>query len=275
MNFTPLSDEQRQHFNEHGYLLVRDAIDPQTVTGLQNACDRFMETQPPYHNYYANRYIDMLYDPALIAVITNSRILPLVMELLSYDLHLMRTHLIYKYPQQESDTPIHPDGDGRSFRNWHRDLNNFAPDHPIRGTVAIRAGYALTDFTEPNSGVTLLVPGSHKLTQQLKFKKGALDPLDFVEPMVKAGDAYLFSTSTYHTPAVNFTDHVAKIALVSYAYRWWGQCHPRPDDTVLDTMDPMTAQLLGKAWEGDENPLKLWARENGIEVEDPPMRAYV
>ena len=91
----------------------------------------------PVHNYYANRYIDMWYDDTLLELATNPRILPLIVQLLSPSIQLTRTHIIYKHPQPRSDDPLYPDGDGRSFRNWHRDLNNFAPNHPIRGTVSI------------------------------------------------------------------------------------------------------------------------------------------
>ena len=115
-------------------------------------------------------------------------------------IHLMRTHIIYKYPQPPSDDPLYPDGDGRSFRNWHRNLNNFAANHPIRGTVAVRAGYCLSDFTEPYSGMTRLVPGSHRLVEQLPIPQGSLDPTDSVELALQPGDAYLFSTSCYHFP---------------------------------------------------------------------------
>ena len=221
MKFKLLSQAQRHHFQKEGYLIVPGTLDQAKIDQLVEATDRFMATQDAPVRYYANRYIDMLFDPILLPLITNEHILPLVMQLMSYDLHLMRTHLIYKYPQESSYEPIYPDGDGRSFRNWHRDLNNFAPDHPIRGTVAIRVGYALTDCAVANSGATLLVPGSHRLTEQLRFGKDELDPPEFVEPSLRAGDAYIFSTSTYHTPAVNFTQDVAKVMLVSYAYSWW------------------------------------------------------
>lgn len=274
MNFTPLAPEQREHFREHGYLIVKNALDDDLRNCVVAVGDRFMETAGPIHNYYANRYIDLAQDDALVELTTNSRTVPLVVQLLSYNIHLMRGHLIYKYPQAASDEPIYPDGDGRSFRNWHRDLNNFTPDHPIRGTVAIRVGYCLTDFPSPDAGVTMLVPGSHKLNEALKFKKGALDPPKFIEPALEAGDAYIFSTSTYHTPAVNFTPETTKVLLVSYAYRWWAQQHPTPPDEVLANMDPITAQLFCQPLEGDDVPLRAWATEHGLPVEDPPMRVF-
>jgi ectoine hydroxylase-related dioxygenase (phytanoyl-CoA dioxygenase family) len=275
MELTTLTDEQQTFFDENGYLIVRNALDGEMIERLTKAGDRFMATTDPPHNYYANRYIDLTIDESLMALTTNPRILPLVVQLLSYDIYMMRGNIIYKYPQPESPEPLYPDGDGRSFRNWHRDLNNFASNSPIRGNVAIRVGYCLTDFSEMNSGVTMLVPGSHKVTKPLQFKKGSYDPPEFIEPSLNAGDAYLFSTCTYHMPSVNFTNHVAKGLLISYCYRWWAQTAERPPDEVLDKMDPITAQLFYGQFEGDDIPLKQWAKAQGLPHEEPPMRVFV
>lgn len=276
MEFIPLSDVQQRSFDEHGFVVVRNAIDADVVARLTTAGDRFMETAGPVHNFYANRFIDMWYDDTLLGLATNPRILPLIVQLLSPSIQLTRTHIIYKHPQPRSDDPLYPDGDGRSFRNWHRDLNNFAPNHPIRGTVSVRVGYCLTDFTEPDSGVTLLVPGSHRLVEQIRIPKGSLDPTDYVELPLQPGDAYLFSSSCYHFPALNFQRSPAKGILVTYAYRWWSHGHPRPADELLETMDPIARQLFGDAPADEEQlPLRHWAREHGLpNAEVPPMRIF-
>ena len=277
MEFIPLSDVQQRSFDEHGFVVVRNAIDADVVERLTAAGDRFMETAGPVHNYYANRFIDMWYDDTLLGLATNPRILPLIVQMLSPNIQLTRTHIIYKHPQPRSDDPLYPDGDGRSFRNWHRDLNNFAPNHPIRGTVSIRVGYCLTDFTEPCSGVTLLVPGSHRLVEQIRIPKGSLDPAGYVELPLQPGDAYLFSSSCYHFPALNFQRSPAKGILVTYAYRWWSHGHPRPADELLESLDPIARQLFGDATNDEEQlPLRHWAREHGLpNAEVPPMRIFV
>ena len=275
MDFVPLSQQDSAFFVQNGYLVVPGLLDAEAVARFAEIGDRFMETAGPVHNFYANRYIDLFYDDALVALATRSPAVSLVMQLLSPDIHLMRANMIYKHPQPASDEPIYPDGDGRSFRNWHRDLNNFAPDHPVCGTVAVRVGYCLTDFSQANSGVTLLVPGSHQLQQQLTFAKGALDPPEFLELSLAAGDAYIFSTSLYHTPAINFTDRIAKGLLVSYAYRFWAHKHPTPAKEALALLDDRAAQLFGAEFEDGRVPLRDWAGEQGLEVEDPPMRVFV
>ena len=124
MDFIALSEAQRQHFDTYGYIAIPQALDPHTVERLVEVGDRFMASAGPVHNYYANRYIDLLYDELLTELSVCSATVPLVI------------------------------------------------------------------------------------------------PLHFVEPSLRAGDAYLFSTSTNHTPAVNFTKEAAKGLLVSYAYNW-------------------------------------------------------
>jgi len=287
MEFTRLTNEQLQHFDENGYLVVPKAIDRDTIDKIVEIGDRFMEFElcrshkdsKPI-NYYFNRYFDLTQNETLLQIVTNSNTVPLVVQLLSSDIRLSGGNLIYKYPQPVSPTPVYPDGDGRSFRNWHRDLNNFAPNHPIRNTVAIRVTYCLTDFSQPNSGVTLLVAGSHHLTKPLHFDKqdskrpeADIYPDKAVELSLRPGDAYLFSTLIYHTPAVNFTNNVAKVLMANYAYRWWGEPVYQATDVAFDKVDEIGTQLLGKRISGNL-PLTEWAKKHGILSNEPQMRIY-
>ena len=288
MEFIRLTNDQLQHFDENGYLVVPKAIDQDTVEKIVEIGDRFMEFElcrshkdsKPI-NYYFNRYFDLTQNETLLQIVTNSNTVPLVVQLLSSDIRLSGGNLIYKYPQPVSPTPVYPDGDGRSFRNWHRDLNNFAPNHPIRNTVAIRVTYCLTDFSQPNSGVTLLVAGSHHLTKPLHFDKqdskrpeADIYPDKVVELSLRPGDAYLFSTLIYHTPAVNFTNNVAKVLMANYAYRWWGEPVYHTTDGAFDKVDEIGTQLLGKRISGNL-PLTEWAKKHGILSNEPQMRIYV
>ena len=288
MEFIRLTKEQFHHFDENGYLVVPKAMDRDAVEEIVEIGDRFMEFElcrshkdsKPI-NYYFNRHFDLTQNETLLQVVTNSNTIPLVVQLLSSDIRLSGGNLIYKYPQLVSSTPIYPDGDGRSFRNWHRDLNNFAPNHPIRNTVAIRVTYCLTDFSKPNSGITLLVAGSHRLINPLHFDKqnpqqpeADIYPDKVVELSLHPGDAYLFSTLIYHTPAVNFTNSVAKVLMANYAYRWWGEPVYQTTDEVFDKVDEIGTQLLGKRISGNL-PLTEWAKKHGILSNEPQMRIYV
>jgi hypothetical protein len=67
---------------------------------------------------------------------------------------LSHAQLTYKFPQDPSVAPTYPDGDGKKFRNWHRDLNNFRQHDVLRGAKAtLRVGIPLTDMSTVDSGV--------------------------------------------------------------------------------------------------------------------------
>jgi hypothetical protein len=51
------------------------------------------------------------------------------------EIKLSQAQLTYKFPQDPAATPVFPDGDGNSFRNWHRDLNNFGIQTPARHII--------------------------------------------------------------------------------------------------------------------------------------------
>ena len=287
MQFTQLTPTQKEHFHLNGYLVIRSAIDQETIDHVVEVGDAFMTAElvrehgeAVAKNYYFNRYFNLTQDDVLLRLALNPSIVSLMAQLLTPDLRFSGGNLIYKYPQPASETPIYPDGDGRDHRNWHRDINNLTPEHPIRNTVSVRVAYCLTDFSLPNSGVTNLVAGSHRLTAPLRFQKTSatqpeadVDPPNTIEPQLQSGDAYLFSTLTYHAAGVNFRDHVAKVVMATYAYQWWaGTTHP-PDPSVFQKVDAIGGQLLGGRNDG-EQPLVEWARQHGILYETSPMRIY-
>ena len=63
--------------------------------------------------------------------------------------------------------------------------------------------------------------------------------------------------------------------LIGYAYRFWAHKHLSPGQRTLSSMDDITAQLFGAEFEGGRVPLREWACERGLQVEDPPMLVFV
>lgn len=151
-------------------------------------------------------------------------------------------------------------------------------------TVSLRVGIALTDMTAPESGVTVLVPGSHKRLEQIRLAKDQIDPHDAISPLLEAGDALLFSASCYHTPDINRTPQTAKFLLVTFTYRMMTTVAHNPPPEIMETMSPIETQLFGKVWpvdyggrpicEGEDScPVGTWAKEvGGWETSTPPMR---
>ena len=270
MDFVPLTSDQQRAFADDGFLVVRNALDRETIEQLIGEADTLAEAflrkpliagKPEYNHLDWRR--GLLKHNALLALVAHSTTVPLVVQLLSPNIHLHSTTVIYKRPE----TP-----DAPSFRRgWHRDIR-MARDfgHKNLPLAGIKVCYCLTDFTQPESGMTLMARGTHLHAEPLRIPKGAVDPVDFevCDLQLNAGDALLFENRIFHTAAPNRSDRTSKVVIYGYAYRW---LKPEvylemPDEQQLLQTDPITLQLLGSYHDVDTPPwaLNRWARKHGV-----------
>jgi len=270
LDFIPLEPEQRQAFDEDGFLVVRKALDADTVDRLVHESDQLAEVflkKPEVHNRPEYNHLDLrpglLKQPALFDLVSKSSTVPLVVQLLSPNIHLHSTSLIYKRPSR----PEVP-----SFRRgWHRDIR-IPRDlgHQTLPRVGIKICYCLTDFPEPNSGMTVLAPKTHLRTEPLKLPKGKVDPEDVevCDLKLNAGDAFLFENRIYHTAAPNLSNRVSKVLMYGYSYRWMKPEIYLEGENVPKTRsaDSITRQLLGGYRDIDTPPwaLERWAKRHGV-----------
>ena len=268
MEFVQLTDAQRREFDENGYLIVR-----LTETG-----DRLMESFE-YHGYYAHRRDGLVQEPAFADLATQSKAVPLILQLLGTNIHITNTALIYKHPQ----APEKPDN-----RNWHRDVGvHLDVGHEGCPRVGLKVGYCLTDFSVPNSGATWFIRQSHKLGEPLRIPESEVDPLVYDEPLLQAGDAFLFESRIYHAAGLNFRENISKVVIYGYHYRWIKPDHYlryyndilQPDETIVENLDDLGRQFLG-AWtdtQGRRDPNGVhwagteWATAHNLGLEQAPQ----
>ena len=276
MEFVKLTEEQRQAFAEDGYLVVREALDQETVDRLLAEADRLaapflykpeIAGKPEYNHLDLRR--GLLKERTLLALVANSTTVPLVVQLLSPNIHLHSTTVIYKRPETR---------DAPSFRRgWHRDIR-IPKDlgHEQLPLVGIKICYCLTEFHEPNCGMTLMASGTHLRTEPLKIPKGAVDPLgvEVKDLQLNAGDALFFENRIFHTAAPNRSDRTSKVVIYGYAYRWMKPevYLENPDEQQLVNVDPITRQLLGGYRDVDTPAwaLERWAKRHGVMRESVP-----
>ena len=281
MDFVRLTPEQRQSFADDGFLVVRKALDADAVAQLAEESDRLagaflrkpeISGKPEYNHLDLRR--GLLKEKALLALVSNSATVPLVVQLLSTNIHLHSTTIIYKRPESPADQPFR--------RGWHRDIR-IPKDlgHEQLPLVGIKVCYCLTNFTQPNCGMTLMARGSHRLPGPLNLPKDGVDPIGFevCDLELNAGDALFFENRIYHTAAPNRSDRISKVVIYGYAYRWM---KPEvyledPDEQQLLTVDPITRQLLGGYRDVDTVPwaLERWAKQHGIARETVPWTIEV
>ena len=266
MEFVQLTDAQREEFEENGYFIVRSVLDTDMIERLIETGDRLMASFER-DGYYAHKREGLVQEPVFAELTSQTKAIPLVIQLLGTNIHITNTALIYKHPQP----PEEPES-----RGWHRDAGLFLDiGYKNCPRVGLKAGYCLTDFTVPNSGGTLFVPKSHKSGEPLGIPKGEIDPIEpYDEPVLRAGDAFFFENRIYHTAGVNFTDQVAKVVIYGYHYAWL-KPEPylihyndklQPEDKVRENLDDLGKQFLGAGG----NAIADWAATHGLRFEEVP-----
>jgi len=277
VEFVRLSDAQRQSFNEDGFLVVRDVLDAGTVERVTSACDRLVGpflTKPEIRDRPEYNHLDLrpglLREDALLALVTHGATVSLVVQLMSPNIHLHSTALIYKRPEVP---------DAPAFRRgWHRDIR-IPRDlgHQSLPLVGIKICYCLTDFNEPNCGMTLMARSTHLRNEPLAIRRNEVDPdgVEVCDVHMKAGDALLFENRIFHTAAPNRSKRTSKVLIYGYAYRWMRTevYLEVPDQQLLNkTQDPIAHQLLGGYRDVDTQPwaLQSWSKQHGVQPAPVP-----
>ena len=264
MDLVKLTGAQHQFFDDNGYLVVPDVLSTEMIDKLTQVSDRLIESFDA-NGAYVQRRPGIVQEPDFHPLLTQSPTVPLVAQLLSPNIQLHTTAIIYKFPEPADEEVVNQ-------RGWHRD-SGLAVDlrHKNVPRVSIKVGYCLTDFKQSHSGFTLFASGSHLIDTPLPIPKGEVDPVGTIELCLNAGDAFLFENRIFHTSAPNLTDRVSKVIIFGYAYRWMGGSHKamslvQPDDAVLAQVDDVAKQLLGATSDG----LIDWAKQHDVFPEPTP-----
>jgi len=246
MDWVSLTAEQRDFFDANGYLIVRNALDEDTVARLIDVGDRLIASdQTMYRQKNGERYDGfrnvIALDDALLPLLTCSRTVPLVAQLMGPRLQLHTSHLIWKAADPEGTEPTH------RAPGWHRDIGRVTQDldDERMPRLEIKVAYFLTDCSKPACGQTLFEAGSHRDTRGMVRGPNGVDPERAVEPLLNAGDAVFFENRTRHAGGANLSGRTRKTIMFGYSYRW-----VRPDDYVqqdealLERCDPIQRSLL-------------------------------
>jgi len=276
LDFIQLKPEQRQSFDRDGFLVVPNALSAETTERLVAAGDRLAESllkKPELFDRPEYNHLDLrpglLREEALFSLVANASTVSLVVQLLSPNIHLHSTALIYKRPEKPDAPPFR--------RGWHRDIR-IPRDlgHECLPRVGIKICYCLTDFHQPESGMTLMARGSHLRTEPLAVPKGQVDPagVEVCDVKLNAGDALLFENRIFHTAAPNRSQRVSKVLMYGYAYRWMKPevYLDNPEQNYLEKADPITRQLLGGYRDIDTQPwaLQEWATRHNVHPKSVP-----
>jgi ectoine hydroxylase len=261
-----LTEEERRHVHEQGYLVVPDALDRAMLDRLSATVDR-VDARERTGSFGRDRLLSfaniLAEDQAFLELIDWPRIFPKVWGILGWNIYVYHTHLDVS-PRLEKPTsnPV----------AWHQDsmrVNEEIEGHP-RPRLSLKIGYYLTDVSGADWGNTLLLPGSHLHNELDCTHDGVTSPHGAVPLRVPAGAALILDRRLWHSRSPNFGPHTRKVIWIGYAYRW---LRPKDEMTVqgiIERADPIRRQLLGhassanSAYDPEEAdvPLRGWLQEH-------------
>lgn len=260
-----LTETERVHFENEGYLIVPQALPPEMVERLTQAVDRIharklAEGLGPHESLFFPNFIPE--DDAFLELIDWPRTFPKVWEILGWNIYLYHAHLGVN-PPRDPQLPREPKRLG-----WHQDSGRVNVDletHP-RPRLSLKVGYFLSDVTQAGRGNFYVIPGSHRW-DQLEFPEdGVSDPPGAVPVCVPAGTAVLFDRRLWHSASPNESEITRKVLFYGYGYRWIRTKDEMTVQSLYERLDPIRRQILGDGLSAnghfspkDEDvPLKVW-----------------
>lgn len=267
MILPPIAPEQKAAFDRDGFLLVRDALSPDLLLRLQDVTDRLFTEGVAKDGLSARHHWQMRnclpQDDVFLELLDLPAILPLVVGLLDWDIHLITSHLIVRPPS--------PPGTSEFFKGegWHRDGGNsprqMQEPHP---RLFLKVAYFLSDQSEPGRGNTMVVPGSNRLIGPPAQDPALPHPYGAIEICGKPGDAFLFEQRTWHAVGPNYADLTRKTLFMGYGYRWVrAMDYITMPAEIIEKSSPVRRQLLGHV----ETPMGIYLPTDA----DVPLRQAV
>jgi ectoine hydroxylase len=262
-----MTDEQRDFFDQEGYLIVEDALDADMIARLTEVGDR-VDLQEREHlglepNQLLSKFRTIIEDDLFLELLDWPKTFPLIWDILGWNVQHYISHLIY-YPPEREDP-------GNPPNVWHQDGGRPVPEmerpHP---RLSLKVGFWLTDIDKQDRGGIRILPGSHK-RDMAPERRTDLDLDGVLQLSVKAGTAVLFDRRMWHARGINTSDVTRKVFFLGYSYRWLrGLDYNVIPEEIVAKCDPIRRQLLGEAvdvkgwWQptDEDVPLKGWLLEH-------------
>ena len=264
-----LTEDESRFFNEHGYLIVEDAIEEEMHQRLLAAIDRIDRRERT--DELAHRLMSIpniiREDDVMVELATNPRTLPKVWGILGWNIYLYHSHL-------DITPPADPETASWQVA-WHQDsmrVNDEMEFHP-RPRLSLKIGFYLTDVSEPDRGNTLIVPGSH-LEDELECPQDGVSNPEGAEPLcVMPKSAVLIDRRIWHSRSMNRSELTRKVVWMGYSYRWLRTKDEMTVKHLYRQLDPVSRQILGDGLSANgvydpadgDVPLRGWLEENAPE----------
>ncbi len=191
--------EIKKRYDEDGYVVFRDVLDPELVAAANRHIDWLLARHPHLRPDELNHVLARS-DPFWHRLISDPRLLDLAEVFIGRDIALFATHYICKEPRSGRAVPWHQDGG-----YW-----------PIDPVEVVTAWVAITPSAAAN-GALRFVPGSHKESLMDMVESGRdetlpleipveVDENDAVTIELEPGDVSFHHPNIVHGSAANTSD---------------------------------------------------------------------
>ena len=260
-----MTEQQRFFFDQQGYLVVPDVLDTPMLDRLLAAADRVDAQERASKGIKAGammtKFRTIVEDDIFLELLDCPKTLPLVWDILGWNIQHYISHLIYYPPEARETADLKPGG-------WHQDGGRPVPEmERPQPRLSLKVAFWLSDVSEIENGGIRIIPGSHKLDRPPDLERED----EILQVTTKAGTAVLFDRRMWHSRGTNISDVTRKVLFLGYSYRWLrGLDYNVIPDEILEKCDPIRRQMLGdgvdvKGWwqpTDADVPLKTWIAEH-------------
>jgi ectoine hydroxylase len=241
-------------FERNGYAVVEDALAPGELRRLTEAVDR-VHTARGGGALHELGFLTL--DHEFLEPLAHPAVLPLVRDLLGWNIYVYHCHLDVHPPLARAPEPVW---------RWHQDGGRQNVDlPPPRPRLSVKVAWYLTDVTCGDDGATWIIPGSHVHDRLARAADGSTPP-GAVPLCVRAGSAVLIDRRLWHARGDNVSNRTRKALFYAYTYRWIRQRDDLPPLRIpLERLDPVRRQLIGAG----RSALSYWFPGD----DDAPLRA--
>jgi len=247
-----------KQFEEEGYLLLRNALSQAKVDELNAVIDRIIAEEPESLAY--NVYNSVERDPAILSLIDHPSLLPLIVNLMGYNIQLHISHLTIRRPNPNDVKTA-----TNSFINWHQDgpHPNFPKIGGLTAQYYVKICYILSDMSEPDRGNTKIIPGSHRMPGFHPVQTDVDVPLEGeVAICGKPGDVFIFPQNLWHAGSHNRSPYTRRQLFIGYSPLWMRPIdYHKASPSLLEGADPIRRQLLGDI---SDNCFKYYVPEESM-----------
>ena len=263
-----ITAEERDFFEEHGYLILPGIFGPETVAAVTQIVDAMVAMArttglPDGERMHVNDILSrrcLELGPSdfiksgqrfVLDLACHDRMLPKIWGILGWHIALIESQLSVVPPGPKVGAPEGPYA-------WHQDggyanqgyQNHRATDYepPLMPRLSMKAAVYFSDTREPDCGQMWVIPGSHRSVNLMPQYTPTLSPelLERAIPLrASPGSVVLHDRRTWHGISANKSQTTRKIIFLNYGYRWLERLDEMDVEHLLgDDLSPVAKQLL-------------------------------